>query len=58
MINPKVMKWTGNVALMGDKRNAYRVSLGKPWRKRPRPKWEDNIVAYLLKTRRQRNSRC
>jgi hypothetical protein len=34
------MRWEGHVALMGEKRNAYRILLGKPEGKRPleRPK--------------------
>jgi hypothetical protein len=41
------MRWAGNVACMGVKRNAYRVLVGKPEAKRPqgrpRHRWEDNI---------------
>jgi hypothetical protein len=29
------MRWAGHVALMGEKRNAYRVLVGKPQGKRP-----------------------
>jgi hypothetical protein len=40
------MKWAGYVARMGEKRNAYRVSVGKPEGKRPlerqRRRWVDN----------------
>jgi hypothetical protein len=36
---------------MGEKRNAYRILVGKPGRKRPlrrpRCRWEDNIKMYL-----------
>jgi hypothetical protein len=29
------IRWAGHVAQMGEKRNAYRILLGKPERKRP-----------------------
>jgi hypothetical protein len=41
------MRWAGHVARMGEKRNAYRLLVGKPDGKRPlgRPRrwWVDNI---------------
>jgi hypothetical protein len=41
------MGWVGYVARMGEKRNAYRIFVGKPEGKgplgRPRRRWEDNI---------------
>jgi len=43
----------GHVARMGEKRNAYRIFLGKPEGKRPlgRPRrlWEDDITLCLRK---------
>jgi hypothetical protein len=46
------MRWAGHVARMGEKRNAYRLLVGKPEGKRPlgRPKrrWVDNIKMDLL----------
>jgi hypothetical protein len=40
-------RWTGRVARMGEKRNAYRLLVGKPEGKRPlgrpRRRWVDNI---------------
>ena len=30
VIKSKMMRWAGYVARMGQKRNAYRVSVGKP----------------------------
>jgi hypothetical protein len=41
MIKLRRMRCAGHVALMGDKRNAYRVLVGKPEGKRLR--WVDNI---------------
>jgi hypothetical protein len=41
------MRWAGHVARMGEKRNAYRLLVGKPEGKRllgrPRCRWVDNI---------------
>jgi hypothetical protein len=41
------MRWAGNVARKGKKRNAYRLLVGKPEGKiplgRPRRRWVDNI---------------
>jgi hypothetical protein len=41
------MTWVGHVARIGEKRNAYRLLVGKPEGKRPlgrpRRKWVDNI---------------
>jgi hypothetical protein len=41
------MRWAGHTAYMGEYRNAYRVSVGRPEGKgslgRPRLKWEGNI---------------
>jgi hypothetical protein len=46
------MRWAGNVARMGQKRNVYRLSVGKPEGKRPlgrpRRRWTDNIKMDLL----------
>jgi hypothetical protein len=45
------MRWARHVARMGEKRNAYRLLVGKPEGKRPlrRPKrtWVDNIKMDL-----------
>jgi hypothetical protein len=47
MIESRRMRWAGNVARMGEMRNAYRILVGKPEGKRPlgRPKrrWVENI---------------
>jgi hypothetical protein len=46
------MRWTGQVACIGEKRNGYRNLVEKPHRKRPlgRPKsrWEDNNTMGLM----------
>jgi hypothetical protein len=46
------MKWEGHVALMGEKRNVYRLLVGKPEGKRPlgrpRRRWIDTITMDLL----------
>jgi hypothetical protein len=47
----KSRRWAGHVARMGEKRNAYRISVGKPEEKRPlgrpRHRWVDNIKINL-----------
>jgi hypothetical protein len=47
MIKSKRKRWAGHVARLGEKRNAYRIFVGKPEGKRPlgksRHKWVDNI---------------
>jgi hypothetical protein len=47
MIKLRRIRWAGNVARMGEKRNAYRILVGKPEDKRPlrrpRRRWVDNI---------------
>jgi hypothetical protein len=46
MISSSRVRWAGNVARVGEKRNAYRILVGKPEEKRPlgRPKsrWVKN----------------
>jgi len=41
------MRWEGHVERMGEKRNAYKIFVGKPEGKRSRGRswrrWEDNI---------------
>jgi hypothetical protein len=47
IIKSRRMRWAGYVARMGEKRNAYRLLVGKAEGKRllgrPRRKWVDNI---------------
>jgi hypothetical protein len=51
MIKSREMSWAGNVAWMGEKRNAYRLLVGNPVGKRPlerpRCRWVDNIKMNL-----------
>jgi hypothetical protein len=51
MIKWKRMEWAGPVARMREKRNAYRILVGKPEGKRPlgRPRhtWEGDIKMEL-----------
>jgi hypothetical protein len=51
MIKSRRMRWAGQVARMGKKRNAYRILVGKPEGKRPlgrsRRRWMDNIKMDL-----------
>jgi hypothetical protein len=45
------MRWVGHVARIGQKRNAFRILMGKPEGKRPlgkpRHRWVDNIKMEL-----------
>jgi hypothetical protein len=45
------MRWARHVALMGERRGAYRVLVGRPEGKKPlgrlRHRWEDNIKIDL-----------
>jgi hypothetical protein len=47
IIKSRRMRWTGHVARLEQKRNAYRLFMGKPEGKRPlgrpRRRWVDNI---------------
>jgi hypothetical protein len=51
IIRSRRMRWAGHVARMGEKRNAYRLLVGKPEGKRPlggsRRRWADNIRVDL-----------
>jgi hypothetical protein len=53
MIKSRRTRWTGHVARMGEKRNAYGIFVGKSEEKRPhgrfRRRWEDNIKIDLEK---------
>jgi hypothetical protein len=47
MIKSRRMRWAGYVARIGERRDVYRVLVGKPEGKtplgKPRRRWEDNI---------------
>jgi hypothetical protein len=47
IVTSRKMRWVDHVARMGEKRNAYRLLVGKPEGKRPLgrpgPRWVDNI---------------
>jgi hypothetical protein len=51
MIKSRRVRWAGHVARMGEKRNAYRILVGKPEGKRPlgrpRHRWVNNIKMDL-----------
>jgi hypothetical protein len=51
MIRSRRMRWAGHVVRMGEKRNAYRILVGKPEGRRPlrrpRRRWMDNIKMDL-----------
>jgi hypothetical protein len=52
IIKARRMRWAGHVARMGEKKNVYRLLVGKPEGKRPlgrpRRRWRDNIKIDLL----------
>jgi hypothetical protein len=52
IIKSRRIRWAGHVARMGEKRNMYRLLVGKPEGKRPlgrsRRRWTDNIKIDLL----------
>jgi hypothetical protein len=51
MIKSRRMRWAGHLAEVGDKRNAYRILVGKAEGKRPlgkpRCRWVGNIKMYV-----------
>jgi hypothetical protein len=55
MIKSRRMRWTGHVARMGEKRNAYKILVGKPEGKRllgrPTRRGVDNIKMDLREIR-------
>jgi hypothetical protein len=53
MIKSRRKRWTGEVTRMGEKKNAYRILMGKPEGRRPlgrpRCRWVDIIKIDLTK---------
>jgi hypothetical protein len=50
IIKSRRIRWAGHVARMGEKKNAYRILVGKPEGSplgRPRHRWVDNIKMNL-----------
>jgi hypothetical protein len=47
MIKSMRMRWSGHVARIGEKRNAYMILAGKPEGKIPKHRGEDNIKIDL-----------
>jgi hypothetical protein len=51
VIKSRRMRWAGHVARIGEKRNAYRILVGKPEGKRPlrrpRHRWVDDMKMDL-----------
>jgi hypothetical protein len=51
MLKSRRMRWAGHGAQMGEKRNAYRILVGKPEGKRPlgrpRRRWVDNFLREI-----------
>jgi hypothetical protein len=52
IINSRRIRWAGHIGRMGEKRNAYRLLVGKPKGKsplgRPRRRWVDNTIRMVL----------
>jgi transcription termination factor 2 len=52
IIKSRRLSWVGHVARMGEKRNVYRLLVGKSEEKRPlgrpRRRWKDNIKIEIL----------
>jgi hypothetical protein len=56
MIQSKMMRWAGHIARMREKRNAYRILVGKQEGMRPlgrpRRRWVDSINMDLIEKER------
>jgi hypothetical protein len=55
VVKSRRMRWAGHVTRMGERRNAYRLLVGKPEGRRPlgrpRHRWLDNIRMDLVEVR-------
>jgi hypothetical protein len=58
MIKSRRMRWAGYVARMGKKRNAYRILVGKPERKRPLGRIRRRWGTILNASQRDRMGWC
>jgi hypothetical protein len=47
MVKSSRMRWVGDVALMGEKRNAYRILVGEPEGKRPLGRPRHRLVGNI-----------
>jgi hypothetical protein len=47
MIKSRRMRWSGHVARMGEKRNAYMILMGKPEGRRPLGRPRRRLVDYI-----------
>jgi hypothetical protein len=53
MINSRIMRLAGHVVRMGEKRNAYRILVGKPEEKRPLGRPRRRLVNNIKKDLRE-----
>jgi len=57
MIKKRIMRWEGHVACVGERRDAYKFSVGKPEGKRPfgipRHRKNNNIKMYFQEVGRE-----
>jgi hypothetical protein len=47
MVKSRRVRWVGNVAQTGEKKNGYRLLMGKLERKKEGRRWADNIKMDL-----------
>jgi hypothetical protein len=51
MIKSRRMRWAGHVARMGEKRNAYRILVGKPEGRRPLGRQDQDVGGWKIDLR-------